>query len=286
MDVYSIVTEKIIAELEKGIIPWQKPWTGVREGAISHVTGRPYSLLNQMLLGKPGEWLTYKQAEQRGGKVKPGAKSSIVVFWKWLEKEEEKNGKKIKKSIPYLRYYNVFHISQCEGIEERFPEKKLEHTDPIAEAESVLAGYVKRSGVKFIAEKSNRAYYYPMMDEIHVPILDQFEQPEEYYSTAFHESAHSTGHKDRLDRLDMTAHFGSEEYSKEELVAEISAATLCHAVGIESEKSFKNSASYIGNWLKALKDDRRLIVTAAGKAEKAVKMILGEDTTTETKEEE
>lgn len=279
MNVYEIVTDKILAELEKGVIPWQKPWTGVREGAISHVTGRPYSLLNQMLLGKPGEWLTYKQAEQRGGKVKEDErkKSSIVVFWKWLEKEEEKDGKKIKKSIPYLRYYSVYHISQCEGVEERFPEKKLEHTDPIADAEAVLDGYVERSGVKFMAEKSNRAYYSPMLDEIHVPILDQFDKPEEYYSTVFHEATHSTGHKDRLDRLDMTAHFGSEEYSKEELVAEIGAATLCNTVGIETENSFKNSAAYVGGWLKALKNDKRLIVTAAGKAEKAVKYILGEE---------
>lgn len=122
MNVYQIVTDRIIAELEKGIIPWERPWTGVRDGAYSRATGRPYSLLNQILLGRPGEWLTYKQAQQAGGQVRKGEKGSVVVFWKLdakADKDRDTGELKIKQ-VPILKYYYVFHISQCDGIEE-FP---------------------------------------------------------------------------------------------------------------------------------------------------------------------
>lgn len=278
MNVYQIVTDRIIAALQQGIIPWERPWTGVRDGAYSRSTGRPYSLLNQMLLGKPGEWLTYKQAQEAGGQVRKGEKGSIVVFWKIdakADKDADTGDLKIKQ-YPILRYYTVFHVDQCDGITAKYKEPVLAPLDPIAEAEAVLKDYSTRCGVPIIHEKGNRAYYRPSEDAIHLPLREQFEKAAEYYSTAFHESVHSTGHKSRLARLDETAHFGSEAYSKEELVAEMGAACILHTLGIETDSSFRNSTAYIQNWLHVLKDDPRMVVLAAGRAEKAVKLILNE----------
>ena len=114
MDIYAEVTSRIISQMEQGIIPWQKPWVASGQ-AISRSTGKAYSLLNQMLLGRGGEYVTFKQCQQEGGKVKKGEKASMVVFWKFIEQEDEETGE--KKQVPFLRYYNVFHIDQCEGSE-------------------------------------------------------------------------------------------------------------------------------------------------------------------------
>ena len=275
VNVYQLVTDRIIAELEKGHIPWKKPWTGVRAGAYSHVTGKPYSLLNQLMLMKPGEYITYKQAVARGGNVRKGEKSQIVVFWKPLEVvKENDDGSKEKQMIPILKYYNVFHIDQCEGIKPRFAPEDLKPVDPIAEAETVLSDYSNRSGCRIHNEKQDRAFYRPTSDCIVLPMREQFPEIAEYYSTAFHEATHSTGHASRLNRLNTSAFFGSEDYSKEELIAEMGSAILMNELGIETPDTFRNSAGYIQGWLKALKDDSRLIVSAAGKAEKAVHLIL------------
>ena len=276
ISVYQIVTDRIIAELEKGIIPWERPWTGVREGAYSRATGKPYSLLNQMLLGKPGEYLTYKQTHEAGGQVRKGEKGSIVVFWKINAKaDRDKDTGKLKvKQFPILKYYHVFHIDQCDGIEPKHKEPVFTPLDPIEEAERVLNDYSARCHVPIIHEKSNRAFYRLSSDEIHLPLMEQFTRQAEYYSVAFHESVHSTGHKNRLNRLDDNSRFGNEVYSKEELVAEMGAACILHELGIETDSSFRNSAAYIQSWLHALKDDPKMVVHAAGKAEKAVKLIL------------
>lgn len=282
INVYQIVTDRIIAELENGVIPWEKPWTGVRSGAYSRATGRPYSVLNQLLLRKPGEYLTFKQVGEAGGSIRKGEKASIVVFWKPLSvKEKTKDGKEVTKIVPLLKYYHVFHIDQCDGVKPRFTEENLKPIDPIAEAEAVLADYSARAHVPIIHEKGDRAYYSSARDEIHLPLRDQFVRAAEYYSTAFHESVHSTGHEKRLNRLSKNAHFGSEDYSKEELVAEVGAAILMNEVGIETKGSFRNSAGYIQNWLTALRNDSRMIVSAAGKAEKAVKLIMNMEDTKE-----
>lgn len=286
VNVYQIVTDRIIAELEKGIIPWERPWTGVREGAYSRATGKPYSLLNQLLLGKPGEWLTYKQAQEAGGQVRKGEKGSVVVFWKIDAKadKDKDTGEMKTKQYPVLRYYTVFHVDQCDGLEPRFKEPAFAPLDPIAEAERVLQDYSTRCHVPIIHEKSNRAFYRPSEDAIHLPLMEQFTRQAEYYSVAFHESVHSTGHKSRLNRLDNSARFGSEVYSKEELVAEIGAATILNELGIETDSSFRNSAAYVQSWLHALKDDPKRIVSAAGKAEKAVRLILNVDKDNENNE--
>ena len=139
----------------------------------------------------------------------------------------------------------------------------------------MISAYVKRSGVRIVNREGDRAFYSPSSDSITLPLLAQFAETAEYYSTAFHELTHSTGHVSRLDRLSKTAYFGSEAYSKEELIAEIGAAALVNAAGLETANSFRNSAVYVQNWLKVLRDDKRFIVSAAGKAEKAVSTILG-----------
>ena len=276
INVYQIVTDRIIAELQKGIIPWERPWTGVREGAYSRATGRPYSLLNQMLLGRPGEWLTYRQAQEAGGQVRKGEKGSMVVFWKMdakAEKDADTGDLKILQ-FPILKYYYVFHIDQCDGIEPKYNDPVFTPLDPIAEAENVLANYSTRCGVPIIHEKGNRAFYRPSEDAIHLPLLEQFDKQAEYYSVAFHESVHSTGHEKRLNRLDKDSRYGNEIYSKEELIAEIGAACILHTLGIETDSSFRNSAAYVQNWLHVLRDDPKMVVLAAGRAEKAVKLIL------------
>ena len=271
MDIYAEVTSRIIAQLDQGIIPWHKPWIR-NSNAISHVSGKPYSLLNQMILGKPGEYITFKQCTAEGGKVRKGEKSSMVVFWKFIEQEDEETHE--KKQVPFLRYYNVFHIDQCEGIKAKHT-KALQHTaKPDDSADQIISEYIQRSGVTLRHQEGDRAFYQPSTDSVTLLLLSQFESTAEYYSTAFHELTHSTGHSSRLDRLSKTAFFGSEAYSKEELIAEIGAAALVGHCGIETPSSFRNSTAYIQNWLKVLQNDKRFIVSASGKAEKAVSLIL------------
>ena len=272
MDIYAEVTNRIIDQMEQGIIPWQKPWIA-SGNAISHVTGHSYSLLNQMLLGRPGEYVTFAQCQKEGGKVKKGEKSSMVVFWKFIEQEDEETHE--KKQVPFLRYYNVFHIDQCEGLTAKHMPELPATAKADDTAENMNAAYAQRSGVTIRHQEGDRAFYQPSSDTIVLPLLAQFAETAEYYNTAFHELTHSTGHASRLDRLSKTAYFGSEAYSKEELIAEIGAATLVNAAGLETANSFRNSAAYVQNWLKVLRDDKRFIVSAAGKAEKAVNMILG-----------
>ena len=175
-----------------------------------------------------------------------------------------------------LRYYNVFHISQVDGIEPLSYEPK--ELPPLDEAEKVISDYITREHIVLENTASNEAYYSPSRDLIHLPLMEQFQNEAEYYSTAFHELTHSTGHKNRLDRLNSatTARFGSEDYSKEELVAEIGSANLMNILGIETKGSFRNSTAYIQNWLSVLRSDAKFIVSASCKAEKAVKYILNE----------
>ena len=271
MDIYAEITNRIIDQMEQGTIPWQKPW--VASGScVSYATGKPYSLLNQMLLGRPGEYATFKQIQAAGGYVKKGQKASMVVFWKWIEQEDE-DGE--KKEIPFLRYYNVFHIDQCEGLKAKHFPTLPQTANADQKAEAIICDYLKTSGVKLNHEQGDRAFYSPAADSITLPLLAQFKEIAEYYSTAFHEMVHSTGHMSRLNRLEKTAFFGTEAYSKEELIAEIGASALVNHVGLETSRSFRNNAAYVQNWLQVLKNDKKFIVSAAGKAEKAVDMILG-----------
>ena len=284
-NLYAQVTEQIVKQLENGIVPWQKPWTcnGIL-GCISHTNGKPYSLLNQWLLeNRAGEWLTYKQIQAEGGCVKAGEKAHIVVFWKYLDKIEkvmDENGNEVEEivgRIPYLKSYPVFHIDQTEGIVAKYEVKQDENqNEPIESAEKVAGEYISREGLKFESVQSDRAFYRPSTDSVTIPMIAQFKVVEEYYSTLFHELTHSTGHAKRLNRdgVAKVNFFGDEGYSKEELVAEIGAAFICQTLGLDCTKAFDNSVAYIQSWLKVLKNDTKMIVAAAAKAEQAVKFIL------------
>lgn len=279
--VCEIVADRVLAELEKGVCPWQKPWFG-SDRFVSHNNGRKYSLLNCILLGTPGEYATFKQIEKEGGRVKKGAKSKIVVFWSQAKKEyETDDGEKKVKTYWVLKYYNVFNLNDCEGIQKKYlsdDDTRFIH-EVVREAEDVIDGYCAANpGLRiFRDEESNRAFYRPSEDFIQVPAKEQFEKIEEFYSTLFHEMTHSTGHWSRLGRFKedgKVAAFGGEDYGKEELIAELGAAALCGKCGVESDGSFKNSAAYLKGWTEAIKGNPELIVAAAGKADKAVEFIL------------
>ena len=280
IDVHQMVTDRIIAALEAGTAPWAQPWIG-RDGALKHRDGKPYSLLNQLLLGREGEYLSYREAQECGGNVKKGAKGRIVVFYKMLKCEDgvDDNGEATYKTIPLLRYYTVFHIDDCENVKPKWTNKTF-GTQTIADAQDIFDEYKTRCKVRTLHETKNRAFYRPSEHAINLPDIDQFKSAEEYYSTAFHEAVHSTGHHTLLNRFPadaMAAAFGSESYSKEELVAEIGACALLNRLGIETEGTFRNSAAYIKGWLYALKNEKSLIVSAANKAQKAVNLILNLD---------
>ena len=240
------------------------------------MTKKSYSILNQMLLGEGGEYATFKQWSALGGKIRKGEKQKIVVFWKVIHKTiQDKDGNDKEVGIPFLQYYGVFHISQVDGVEP-LNKDELKDVDPIPEADEIIDSYVKREGINYKEIASNEAYYSPLDDRVVVPMKSQFENANEFYSTAFHELTHSTGHKTRLDRVHIgVAAFGSEEYSKEELVAELGAAGMLNLLGIEIPETFKNSTAYIQSWIKALRNDKKMIVMASSKAEKAIAYILG-----------
>ena len=182
--------------------------------------------------------------------------------------------------MPFLRYFNVFHIDQCEGIAPKFRASESQIITPAITndaAEAVIHDYIAASGVKLISRESSEAFYRPATDTVVLPLIKQFADTAEYYSTAFHELTHSTGHPSRLNRLTETARFGSAPYSREELCAELGASFILNHLGIETPGSFKNNAAYISHWLDVLKEDKRLLVSAAGQADKAVRLILGEE---------
>ena len=276
-DIYEMVTDRIIEQLEKGYIPWQKPWTCVHDGAYNRISNKPYSLLNQMLLSKTGEYASFKQWTELGGHIRKGEKAEIVTFWKIQPIEEEnEDGEKVIKQIPLLRYYNVFHISQVEGVEPKSID--LNELQPIEEAERIKTEYMQREHIKILEKVTDKAFYSPSLDYIQIPCKEQYQNIEEFYSTLFHEITHSSGHKTRLDREDVKdcMYFGSENYSKEELCAELGSAFLINKLGIASSKSFNNSTAYIQSWLRVLRNDKKFIISASSRAEKAVKYILNE----------
>ena len=277
-DTYTLITDRIIAELESGTVPWHKPWS-CAQPAISHTTGKAYSLLNQLLLGgRGGEYLTFQQAQKEGGRIKKGEKASMVVFWKWLTVEDKDTGE--EKEVPFLRYFSVFHVDQCKGIAPRFRASEpliITPTQANTAAEGIIQDYLHRSDVKLVSRESSEAFYRPSTDTVVLPLRAQFADTSEYYSTTFHELTHSTGHPKRLNRITETARFGSAPYSREELCAELGASFLVNHLGLETTASFKNNAAYIDHWLTVLTEDKRLLVTAAGQADKAVHLILGEE---------
>lgn len=308
-NLYQVITDKFVNALKGGRIPWQKPWTGSCSAARNFGSKTGYSLLNQMLIElqaeeryRPvmskeeadgmvekvatGRFLTFNAVQGlKDARVNQGAKSYIVTFFKFYQpKDKDGNpatttnskGEEIPKLIPMLRYYRVFSEYDCTGI----PAEKLEvrSWNPIEEAEKIMREYEERnSPLKIKVRKSDRAYYSPSGDYIVLPELKQYRHIEEFYSTAFHEITHSTGHSSRLGRIATgLLSFGNDEYSREELVAEIGSAMCLNRLGIDTQKSFRNSVAYVQSWLKALQNDNKMIFWASSRAEAAVKFIFND----------
>ncbi|MAH49247.1 hypothetical protein CMI37_25705 [Candidatus Pacearchaeota archaeon] len=290
---YEAIQRVIIEALQRGTPPWHKPWNAPVGNALPHnaVTGKKYRGINVFSLWAVGAmngygsqaWLSYKQAQKLGGNVRKGEKGTLVQFWK-VETEElpeldDKGKPKISRRFVF-RMYTIFNVDQCEGL--NLPKRELVNDSPvdtfnaIEAAETIAAAYISNGGPTMDHNGGDRAFYVPARHEVHMPKQSQFEGKEEYYSTLFHELAHSTGHKSLLGRLEEgsgPAHFGSERYSKEELVAEFGNAFLCAELGIEN-KTIQNSAAYIQSWLKVLEADYTMALSAASKAQKAADLIL------------
>jgi antirestriction protein ArdC len=280
MNVYEIITDKIIGQLETGVVPWRKPW--VAAGAPKNlISGKEYRGINTFLLGASKyvspNWLTFKQAAELGGNVRKGEKATMIVFWKVSQfrdpDAQEGEISSADKTSFVLRYYNVFNVEQCENLPaEKIPAIETRENEPIAECERIVENMPQRPA---IGHAGSQAFYSPRTDAVNLPPVNLFNSPEEYYATTFHELTHSTGHKSRLGRegIEERAEFGSTRYSKEELIAEMGSAFLCAEAGI-SARVIDNQAAYIQGWLKKLRDDRRCVVIAAAQAQKASDFIL------------
>jgi antirestriction protein ArdC len=291
-DIYQLVTDRIVRLLEAGTVPWPKPWRGAEFAPQNIVSRKAYRGINLMLLYSSGFaspfWLTFRQAHALGGKVKKGEKSLPVVFWKFFEDEEDSE----RRKVPLLRYSNVFNLLQCDGIKTPGDFKAEDPFVPIERCEQVLAEMPQLPQI-LEGYGYGSAWYCPLRDCVQMPDKASFSPPEAYYSVLFHELTHATGHASRLGRkaVGEVNAFGSDPYSREELVAEMGAAFICGHCGIESA-TINQSASYIQNWLERLKNDRKLIIHAAGQGQKAADFILNrkaeesERTESEAEEEE
>lgn len=273
-DIYQQVTDRIIAMLQDGICPWKRDWSA-SPFTPRNWNGRPYRGINWLLLGSldypTPVFLTYKQARALGGTVRKGERGHMVTFWKFFEVRDD--GTAEDRRIPMLRHYTVFNVAQCDGLPE-LPAPAEREFCPVAAAEAVVQDMPQRPDIRE-EDTRGRCFYRPSTDTVHMAPRRSFLSNEGWYSTLFHELAHATGHKSRLDRAGIaeTASFGSETYSREELVAELAAANVCAEIGI-SEPVIENQAAYIQSWLKALQDDPKALIWAAGKAARAADWIL------------
>ena len=249
-----------------------------KEAAVREAKANGRQIDETAVKTKYGEKLTYTEnGKPFAGGVKKGEKSCPVVFWNWIMKDA--NGKttkdpaKAEKRIPFLKYYNVFNIAQCEGVKDKWTPKPEKDHKPIEEAVAIVEAM---PNAPTIEHKEAKAYYRPSTDTVNMPRLGLFDGPEEYHSTLFHELVHSTGHASRLNRDGVTGQnsFGSKDYSKEELVAEMGAAMLCGVVGIENQ-IIDNSVAYLRSWIKSLNDDPKMAVMAGAQAQKAADYIQG-----------
>jgi antirestriction protein ArdC len=275
MTVYDVITKRIVELLEQGTIPWRKPWAGGGEPR-NLTSGKAYRGINVFMLAASGYsspyWLTFKQALAAGGCVRKGEHGTPVIFWKRAEEAETEEEEGGKYRGPVCRYYSVFNVAQCDGIQAPTPEPL--NFEPIPECVRIVSDWKQ---APLIHHRGNRACYSPISDEVEMPSPGSFISPEAYYSTLFHELTHSTGHGSRLARKGVTepTGYGTHEYSREELVAEMGAAFLCGATGIELASTLENSSAYLASWIKALKGDARLVVTAGAQAQRAADHILG-----------
>jgi len=290
LDIYQAVTDRILELLNQGTVPWRQPFkrgSGGESGMPKNlISDKEYRGINVFLLAVTAMlesydspyWLTFKQAKERNAHVRKGEKGSLVIFWKQYATTNKMTGDPVK--VPVMRHYTLFNTSQCEGLElPAAPEAKVEPDtqetpfEPIVEAMAIVDGY---KDAPRIEHQSGRAFYRSSEDLVSLPEPREFVDRESYYATLFHELVHSTGHSKRLDRgIDTKlAPFGSSDYSKEELVAEMGAAFLAAASGI-SPPTIEQSAAYIESWIKKLKGNKKLVVQAAGAGQKAADWVLG-----------
>jgi antirestriction protein ArdC len=271
--VYEIITEQILEELQKGEVPWRKPWHSLPPANL--ITKKPYRGINVFLLGFAGYgsqfWLTFNQAKQLGGNIRKGQHGSKIIFWKCKTRETESaDGEIEERKSAFLRYYTVFNLEQTEGLKALLT---LPPAVPIQSAEEIVKAMPNPPAF----EQDSRAAYIPSRDTVTMPSRMAFQSQAEFYSTLFHELVHSTGHAKRLGREGIDKHqaFGSEDYSKEELIAEMGSAMLCGVTGIE-RATISNSAAYLRGWINRLKADSRLLISSARAAQEAADYILGE----------
>jgi antirestriction protein ArdC len=276
-DIYQAVTDRIIAQLEEQIVPWRKPWTEAGHPQ-NFATGRHYSGINVWLLASAGyarnQFLTFNQARDAGGAIKKGEKGHMVIFWKRTEREAEEGSEDDAASMLLLRHYHVFNVAQCEGLPEGGePDPPTAPWSAIAACEELVEGMPNCPEIR---HGRQQAFYSPANDYVNMPQRESFASPESYYATLFHELVHSTGHASRLSRREIVEPNvrGSAAYSREELVAEIGACYLSSVTGIAAEDLLGNSVAYIAHWLEVLRNDRKLIVVASSRAQKAADYIL------------
>lgn len=273
MKAYEVITNEILKGLERGVVAWQRPWKA-EILPQNYLTKKPYRGVNQLVLGlseyDSPYWLTFNQVRKLEGKVIKGEKSTPIMFYSLVEKKGE-DGK--VKSYPCPRLYRVFNAEQIEGIDfDEIVSEPLEF-DPIEKAEKIAS----KENMPSITFGGSSAFYQPTLDKVKLPQKENFVSVEEYYSTLFHELSHSTGHENRLNRKGVTdpIKFGSHEYSKEELVAEISTSFVMGSLGIDTTQTFNNSVAYINSWHRKLKNDNTLFIKCAGLAQKSADFLLG-----------
>lgn len=295
-DVYAIITDKIISSLEEGTRPWLKPWSA--EHAAGSITrplrhnGEPYSGVNTIMLWVEAAakgysapiWMTFRQANELGGHVRKGEKGSMVVYANQIIKTETTDaGEEIERGIPFMKSYSVFNVEQIDDLPARFYAQAVAPTlEPVqrnARAEAFLAA----TGA-LVEHRGNQAFYTQSGDRIQMPPFAFFRDPESYYATLLHETAHWTKHPTRLDREFGRKRWGDEGYAMEELVAEISSAFLCADLELVPEVR-DDHASYLASWLKVLKDDKRAIFTAAAHAQRVANFLHGLQPTPEPEAE-
>jgi len=273
--VYAIVTDRLITALEQGVIPWRKPWKSA-DMPRNLASGQPYRGSNVFALlwsgFKSPYWVTFKQALELGGHVKKGAKGTPVVFWRWVSERKDAAGKveKLDRPFPTVRYYTVFNVEQCEGLTVPVAADAPKGFDPIAAAEQLVADMPKAPK---IVHGDDQASYSPARDVVAMPDRASFFSAGGYYATLFHELTHSTAHESRVGRKISTS-FGSEQYSREELVAEMGSSFLMASCDLVDESGIQQSAAYIASWLKALKADPSMLIYAGQQAQKAADFIL------------
>jgi antirestriction protein ArdC len=291
-DLYQEVTGRITAALEAGTIPWRQPWTSAAGRPASMSTGRPYRGVNALLLGLAAAdrgyasrwWGTYRQIGELGGQVRRGEHSVQVVFWKQLEVSYDPGSQRRDadvdhlRTVPLLRAFRVFNAEQADDLPARYcAAEATAGPDLAGQPQDVLDGYLAAGGPRLVHAAGANPSYDIVRDQITLPAPAQFPSREAYYATAFHEAAHSTGAPHRLNRPGVAGfdHYGSGRYAREELIAEIGGAMLSASTGTSTEASLReDTAAYIAGWLRALGDDRRLVVTAASQAERAADLVL------------